>query len=426
MSPERLDAVSASQLLDSGALTAERLLAALLERIGEREPAIGAWEHIGSEGALRRARELDRNGRSGPLHGIPVGVKDIIDTADQPTTYGSPIYAGHRPTIDAAGVAATRAAGGIVLGKTVTAEFAHRKPGKTRNPLDIARTPGGSSSGSAAAVADFMVPLALGTQTTASVIRPASYCGVVGYRPSYGLMSCAGVKPSSPSLDTLGIFARSVADCALFRDALLGAPVRLPAGELGRAPRLGFCRTPFWSKVEPSAARLIEQAVSHLSGRGGEIREVELPPDIAGLSKAHRVVSSYEFASSLATERLQHAEGLSALLRDGKMAEGLGYTPEDYFGAVANLEQGRARAASLFGDLDVLLAPSVSGIAGVGLESTGPAEFSSIWTALHGPCMSIPLPERIDGMPIGLQLVARRGDDLRLAEVAEWVVHHLD
>lgn len=422
---EKLDAVAAARLLELGELTAERLLAALLERIAEREPAVGAWEHVEREGALRIARAFDRTGRRGPLFGLPIGVKDIIDTSDQPTTYGSPIYAGYRPGIDSSSVAAARAAGGIILGKTVTAEFAHRAPGKTRNPLDPERTPGGSSSGSAAAVADFMVPLALGTQTTASVIRPASYCGVVGYRPSYGLISCAGVKPSSPSFDTIGVFARSVADTALLRDALLGRPVKLPNDELGRRPRLGFCRTPFWPKVTPAAVAVLERAVAHLSTKGAEIGDVELPSHIAGLTKAHRVVASYELAGSLGTERLEHFDGLSSLLREGKMAEGLAYTPQQYFNAVAELETGRAQAGAVFGDWDIIISPSTSGIAEVGLQSTGPSEFSSIWTALHGPCLSLPLPERIDGMPIGLQLIARRGDDARLADVAAWIERRL-
>lgn len=422
---EKLDAVAAVKLLEAGEVTAEHLLASLLERIDEREPVVGAWEHVEREGALRAARAFDRSGRRGPLFGLPIGVKDIIDTADQPTTYGSPIYAGYRPGIDASCVAALRAAGGIILGKTVTAEFAHRAPGKTRNPIDPQRTPGGSSSGSAAAVADYMVPLALGTQTTASVIRPASYCGVVGYRPSYGLMSCAGIKPSSPSFDTVGLFARSVADIALLRDALQGRPVQLPGGELGNLPRLGFCRKPFWDKVMPAAAAAFERVVEHLAAKGAVIGDVALPPDIAGLTKAHRIVASYELAGSLGAERVGHLDGLSSLLREGKMAEGLAYTPAQYFSAIAELEVARANAAALFGDWDIILSPSTSGIAEVGLQSTGPSEFSSIWTALHGPCLTLPLPERIDGMPIGIQLVARRGDDARLAEIAAWIERRL-
>lgn len=413
----RLDALAQREALEAGSVSVRALLEAHLERIAEREPAVQAFAHVDAEGARRTADSLDRAGVRGLLGGLPLGIKDIIDTADQPTAYGSVIYEAHRPSVDAASVAMLRAAGAVIVGKTVTAEFAHRLPGPTRNPLDLSRTPGGSSSGSAAAVADWMLPLALGTQTTASVIRPASFCGIVGYRPTFGLMSCAGVKPSSPSFDTLGVFGRTVRDCALMRDALLGAELRLPAGE-GGALRFGFCRTPFWDRVEPRAAAAMERAVARLA-QVSAVGEVVLPDALARIAKAHRTVSSYELAAGLATERHQHPSGLSPLLRDGKMAEGLAVTPEAYVEAVAALEHARLSAADLFASWDVIVAPSVSGIADIGLSSTGPAEFSSIWTALHGPCMTIPLAERIDGMPIGLQLIAARGRDHLLFEAAE-------
>lgn len=425
ISLETLDAATAAAMMERGELTAERLVRALLDRIDLREPVVLAWEHVDAEGALAAARRLDREVRSGPLHGIPLGVKDVIDTADQPTGYGSPIYRGHRPQADAACIAVTRRAGGIVLGKTVTAEFAHRLPGVTRNPHDPTRTPGGSSSGSAAAVADYMVPLALGTQTTASTTRPASYCGVVGYRPTYGTMPCMGVKAQAPSFDTLGIFSRTLQDAALYRDVLLERPVRLPSADAGGPLRIGFCRTPFWSSVEPDTAAALEGAAARLARAGAHLVVAPLTRQMEGAAEAHRIISSYELARSLTVERLERPDGLSEVLKAGKMAEGLTITAEAFAAAVETLEQIRCGFGAFMGELDIVMAPSAAGIAGVGLESTGPAHFSSIWTALHLPSISVPLPERIAGLPVGVQLLGRRGDDVALFDAASWVARHL-
>src|ERR1700730_7576490 len=245
-----LSATELGQKIDSGAATAEAIVRAHLERIDQRDPQVLAWSHLAREAALERARVLDRGPRQGLLHGIPMGVKDIIDSWDQPTTYGSPIYKTHQPLADAATVALARGAGAILLGKTVTTEFANRHPGPTRNPHNPKHTPGGSSSGSAAAVADFQVVLATGTQTGGSVIRPAAFCGVVGYKPSFGLVSRAGVKSQSDSLDTLGFFARTVDDAALFAASITGRPALARLSEFNSAVRVGVCRTQEW----PSAA----------------------------------------------------------------------------------------------------------------------------------------------------------------------------
>lgn len=406
--------------LETGEVRAEDIVRACLDRIAEREPVLQAWACVDPALALSTAQELDRMPRRGPLHGIPLGVKDVIDTADLPTSYGSPIYQGHRPGIDAASVAAVRAAGAVVLGKTVTAEFAHRLPGKTTHPLDPLRTPGGSSSGSAAAVADFMAPLALGTQTTASTIRPASFCGVVGYRPTYGLVSCAGVKPSSGSLDTLGAFARSVEDCALLRDVLMELPPRLLRRPDG-APRMGFCRTPFWTGVESAAAARIEAAAARLAAAGAYVAGVELGPAFAPVAAAHRTISGYELARNLASERRLHSDGLSAVLKEGRMAEGLRIGAADYAQAHATLESARLAAADLLRGVDLLIAPAAGGVAPVGLGSTGAPEFCTIWTALHLPALSLPLPCGVGELPLGLQLVGRRGADAALFDAASWV-----
>lgn len=416
----RRDATVLAGMLERGETTAEAIVRDCLARIDAREAAVHGWAWVEREGVLASARALDAGPRRGLLHGIPFGVKDVIDTSDMPTAYGSPIYEGYRPGIDATAVTALRAAGGLILGKTVTAEFAHRLPGPTTNPLDVTRTPGGSSSGSAAVVADFMVPLALGTQTTASTIRPASYCGVIGYRPTFGAISCAGVKANSPSFDTIGIIGRSLDDCALVRDALMEASphaVRMP----DTAPRIGFCRTPFWSAISADCAALLESAAGALATGGAKVREVALDPIFSGLPKSHRVVSSYELARVMGTERYRSPGLISAVMREGKVAEGLALGLTDYVQAQEHLEVARQASREIFSGLDIVAAPSASGIAPVGLATTGTAEFSTIWTALHLPSLTIPLPWRIDGMPLGLQLIGRRGSDRQLFDAARWV-----
>src|SRR6266568_6337130 len=248
--PHRLLAATLARLVEGGELTAEAVVRSCLERIREREPVVRAWTHLAAEAAMAAARECDKRGKRGVLRGVPFGIKDIFDTADMPSGYGSPIYTGCRPSFDASAAALPRAAGAILLGKTVTTEFANRHPGPTSNPHNPAYSPGGSSSGSAAAVADFMVPLAIGTQTGGSVIRPAAYCGVVGFKPSYGLFPPAGMHVNTESLDTVGAMARSVGDIALFRAAMMALPYEPPAMPK-TSPRLGLCRAPHWEEAQP-------------------------------------------------------------------------------------------------------------------------------------------------------------------------------
>lgn len=417
----RRSVVDLSRALEQGELTSERLVSAIVDRIEAREDDVRAWAYFNPDQAVEEARRLDRTPRLGPLHGIPVAIKDIIDTADMPTAYGSPIYKDYRPGIDASPVAAVRAGGGLVLGKTVTAEFAHRLPGPTRNPHDLERTPGGSSSGSAAAVADGMVPISLTTQTTASTIRPASFCGLVGYRPSFGMIGCMGVRQSSPSFDSVGILARTVEDCALLRDVLLEVPTRLPSGDPGRVPRIGFCRTPFWHKVDPEAQAVLEKAVGNIAASGAQIVEVETPPAFAEVQNAHRCVSSYELVRSLTAERREHFEMLSPCLREGRLADGFQIGAERYIAAIETLEKARIAAHGFFEPFDFIVCPSASGIAPKGLGSSGVSDFCVLWTALHTPAITVPLSVRIEDMPLGLQLVSRRGSDLRLFDFAKWV-----
>jgi len=315
-----LGAREAARRLAAREISAEQLVRACLERIEAREAAVGAWIHLDPEAAIAQAKALDAGPVRGPLHGLPLGVKDIIDTVDMPTCSGSPLYAGRRPEADAACVALARAAGALILGKTVTTEFAWFHPGKTANPHNPARTPGGSSSGSAAAVADRMVPFAFGTQTAGSIVRPASYCGVVGYKPTHGTLSRAGVKTLSERLDTVGVLARSAGDAALLVGALSGRAL-LP-GPLGRAPRIRLCRTFQWASAQPETEAALEHAKRVAAGAGAEVSEVELPKSFAGLLQAQVDLMGYEAYRALASERMHHADRLSEKLKQMLAAAG--------------------------------------------------------------------------------------------------------
>ncbi|HEY8519416.1 MAG TPA: amidase [Gammaproteobacteria bacterium] len=391
-----------------------------LDRIREREPSIHAWACIEPDRVRERARALDAGPIAGPLHGVPLGVKDIIDTADLPTAYGSPIYAGHRPAADAACVAAARRAGAVVLGKTVTTEFAFLAPAATVNPHDFAHTPGGSSSGSAAAVADGMVPLAFGTQTGGSIIRPASFCGVVGYKPTFGTLPREGVKMFADSLDTVGVLARTVADAGLLVGALAsrGDLVSLPGIEA--PPRIGACRTHDWTALSPEMQERLEQAAETLARAGARVEWIELPGDFAGLGDAHAAIQAFEAVRNLARERREHAERLSALLRR-QLEEGDAVTPERYARAQSLAAACRAQLPSVFGDCDVLLAASATGEAPRGLASTGSPIMNRVWTLLHVPCVGVPAGTGPSGLPLGLQVIGREGDDARTLACAAWI-----
>jgi Asp-tRNA(Asn)/Glu-tRNA(Gln) amidotransferase A subunit family amidase len=418
----RLNECTAAEIartVAAGEARCEDVVRACLERVAEREPAVGAWQHLDPDHAIAQARALDKAGARGPLHGVPFGIKDIIDTRDLPTEYGSPIYAGHRPAADAACVALSRKAGGILMGKTVTTEFANRHPGKTRHPRDPRRTPGGSSSGSAAAVGDHMVPLAIGTQTTASTIRPAAFCGCVGYRPTWSDLRMHGVREAAGSLDTLGLIARSVEDIALYRDVLLGiAPQPIPAPP---APlRVGFCRTHLWRLVDPVYQSKLEEAAQRLGRAGASVVEVTLPPEFERVEDAHRWISSFEFSRNFTHEIEHHWEKISAALRNGRLKDGLGCSFERYVEARSFAETLRLKLDAIFADYDVLMAACSDGEAPLGLDSTGNAAFCAIWTTMHVPAITLPVFTGANGLPLGLQLVARRNDDRRLFAAADW------
>jgi amidase len=422
------DAVSAAHAaaeIRAGRLTAQALAEACLERIAAREPAVHAWVHCDPEQVLAQARALDGMPAAGPLHGVPIGVKDVIDTFDMPTRHGSPIYRDNRPTADAACVTLCRNAGMVIMGKTVTTEFANRHPGPTANPHNPAHTPGGSSSGSAAAVADGMVPLGFGTQTAGSVIRPAAFCGAIGYKPTFGEVSRVGVKLQSGTLDTVGMMARALDDLPLIRAVVLALAPHAPVRDVG-APRIGFCRSISWPALEPAYQALLEKTAGTLSARGATVVDVALPAEFAGVLAAQRRVMVYEAARNYAYEKLYHRDLLSPELRDGVLAEGDACTLADY---VAALQQGeRLRDhfdALLGGELDLLLTPSALGEAPAGLAATGDAQCNAIWTLAGTPCITLPAGTGTHGLPLGVQLIGARFGDEKLIDLAHWVAARL-
>ena len=428
MQAKPVNELTASEIVAAvaaGETTREAVMRACLDRIAAREPQVQAWTNLDPEQALHAARMADREGREGPLAGVPFGVKDIIDTQDYPTEWGTPIHRGRQPNRDAACVALTRRAGGVLLGKTVTTEFANLHPGPTRNPHDLARTPGGSSSGSAAAVADHMVPIALGTQTTGSTIRPASFCGVFGYRPTYGEHRLHGVMEASGSLDTLGILARSLDDVALWRDVLLGI-ASTPISEAERAPRIGIYRPPqSWDEVEPTTRTLVENAARDLGKAGADVRDVTLPAEFAGLNAAHRWISSFEFARNFTWEIAHHWNGISETLRTGRLADGLGCSFERYLEMKELAASCRSAFDARWRDFDIMLTASAYGEAPVGGGTFASAPLYMMSTVLHVPSLSLPVFKGPNGMPVGLQILARRHDDRALFGFARWTYRAL-
>jgi Asp-tRNA(Asn)/Glu-tRNA(Gln) amidotransferase A subunit family amidase len=423
--PHRLPATTLVRLVESDQLTAEAVVASCLDRIAEREPVVRAWSYLAAEAALARARAVDKGGRKTLLQGVPFGLKDIFDTADMPTTYGSPIYVGCRPAADASAAALPRAAGGVLLGKTVTTEFANAHPGPTTNPHNPGFSPGGSSSGSAAAVADFMVPLAIGTQTGGSVIRPAAYCGVVGFKPSFGLFPPAGMRINTETLDTVGIMARSVGDIALFRAAMMAIPYTPPVMP-ETAPRFGLCRGPHWDEAQPEGRAVLEAVADRLASAGAVIRDTELPPECAEADDIQRTLGSFEGPRNHMPELYRHEALLSARLRGEKIGRGRDLTLAVFRNAYRGAERARAAAREWANGFDAILTLPAPGQAPGGLASTGSAVFNALWTQLYMPCLTLPAGHGPDGLPVGVQLVGCRHDDTRLLEVGLWVERRLE
>lgn len=418
----RLAGISACEIalsIAKGETSAEAVVRDCLARIEEREQIVHAWAFLDPDLALRQARERDRSTVRGPLHGVPIGVKDIIDTAGMPTEMGSPIYRGHRPPADAACVAQVLAAGAVILGKTVTAEFAGMTPGPTANPHNRLHTPGGSSSGSGAAVADFMVPVAFGTQTGGSVLRPAAFCGVVGYKPTFGRYNRAGVKAAAESLDTLGLLARSIDDVALL-DSVLAGGIAPSFRSLDLPPVIGVCRTHLWPMALPETVEAIDDAAARLGAAGARVSEVTLPEAFTGLTRARELINNFERARAMGYE-WHNCRGLISERLRRCIQQGFETPRGDYVAALQLASDCRARLDALFGGLDVLLAPCVPGEAPFGLESTGDPRFQELWTLLHAPAMTLPTHSGPCRLPVGIQLVGRRFGDEKLLAVARWI-----
>jgi Asp-tRNA(Asn)/Glu-tRNA(Gln) amidotransferase A subunit family amidase len=409
--PCKLSATEMADGLESGELTPRKIAVSCLDRIRARDGDVRAWAHLDPDQVLAAVQPLP----PGLLHGIPVGVKDIIDTADMPTEFGSKIYRGHQPVTDAASVAAVRAGGGVVMGKTVTTEFAWRRANQTRNPHDPAHTPGGSSSGSAAAVADFQVPLAFGTQTGGSVIRPAAYCGVVGFKPSHGRYAIEGVKPLSRNLDTLGIFARSVRDIAFFDTALTGASHALDTGP----PRLAVF-VPFRDRLEEAGAKTMQDAARRLGAAGARVREIESIPAFDEVAAAHETIMIGEIGRALHYELENFPDILDDYYREN-IARGAAISDTDIAAALTAVAESRRKAAAVFGNAELILTPPAAGPAPEGLAFTGDPLFNKVWTALHWPCLTLPAAKHDDRLPLGVQLVAPQGGEIGLLAAAAWV-----
>jgi amidase len=414
-----LSATAIATGVADGTFTAEAVTAACLDHIAAREDTVGAWEFLDPELALTQARAIDAADVKGPLAGVPVGVKDIIDTHDMPTGMGSPIYDGHRPPENASCVALIRAAGAVILGKTVTCEFAGLTPRKTTNPHDPTRTPGGSSSGSAAAVADEMIPLAFGTQTGGSVLRPSSYCGIIGYKPSFDTFSLTGIYPAAESLDTLGLHARSLDDIELASAALLRRPFA-PIGELKKPPVVGLCKTPMWDQAQPETREAVEAAAAAMQAAGAMVRDFELPEEFEWLGELRGMINGWERADVMADEWARNRDALSKQMQ-ATIQGGLDTPYRDYVDAMHLMETCRVRTTQSFEGCDVLLTPAVDGEAPVGLAETGSPRFQALWTMLHTPSITLPTHKGSNGLPVGIQLVAPYRADRSLLGIARWV-----
>ncbi|MEW6670326.1 MAG: amidase [Thermodesulfobacteriota bacterium] len=439
MSLNKMSAVFAAAAIRSGKITSEELVRSCLDRITEAEETVHAWAYIDGEYAIKQARDADKRFKSGdsvgPLHGLPVGIKDIFDTADMPTENGTILHAGRQPVEDATAVSLLRGAGAIIMGKTVTTELAVYAPGKTANPHSPLRTPGGSSSGSAAAVAAFMVPLAVGTQTNGSVIRPASYCGVFGYKPTHGRISRYGVLSQSRLLDQVGVFARSIEDVALIAQQLMAFdnkdPDVKPKGrfDLNEAlmegpairPRLAFIKTPVWGHASEVTQDAFKGLVLQLSEN---VKEVQLPKVFDRAVDWHRTIMESDLARSFEAEYLSGRDKLSPVLCE-MIERGRKYSAVDYNKAVEAISSLNKELGVIFSDFDAVLTPATASEAPLGLDSTGSPIFCTIWTLCGVPSLSLPILTGAANMPLGAQLVASRGGDYRLLRIAKWLVNEV-
>jgi Asp-tRNA(Asn)/Glu-tRNA(Gln) amidotransferase A subunit family amidase len=434
-----LSANDAARAIREGAISTEQLTEASLARVREVDDAVRAWAFLDHEYALEQARARDaersQGKPTGPLQGIPVGIKDIFDTDDMPTEDGTPLHAGRTPRDDATAVAMLRAAGAVILGKTVTTELATYFPGKTRNPHNPAHTPGGSSSGSAAAVAAGMVPLALGSQTNGSVIRPASFCGVYGFKPTHGLIPRGGVLKLSRTLDHVGVFARTIDDIALAAEQLVGRDPRDPdtrvraripfvataAEDPPLPPVLAFVKGPAWDRAEEETREAFAELIATL---GERVFEVDTPDSSRRALDWHKTIMEAEMAANLDLEWQKGRDRLSDPLR-AQLARGREITALDYQLARARIPLINDGFDEIFERCDAIITPAAAGTAPKGIESTGDPAFCTLWTLCGMPSLSMPLMRGENGLPLGVQLVGPRDGDARLLRTARWLVGEL-
>ncbi len=415
-------AVSAAEAIQSGLCTSEQLVQDCLQQIQNRESKVHAWQYLDPDHALLQARQCDREERKGVLHGIPVGIKDIIETADMPTDYGSAIFNGHQPAADARCIKLLKNAGAVILGKTVTTEFAYLNPGPTRNPHNLQHTPGGSSSGSAAAVADKHVPLALGTQTAGSIIRPASFCGVVGYKPSFDSYPITGIHPFARSLDTLGGFARSVADLGLLAKVLGSKEFKV---ESLRPERIAMIKGPAWAAAEEETHELFQLIHELLSKNDITVQEVELPAEFDEINEAQKVIQLKECTQNLNRYYETTPDKLSEKLRLD-YEYGLAISDSAMRHAYEVVNNCKNTIAALLAENELILTPAAAGYAPLAESGTGDPVFNRMWTAMHLPCISLPVIRNAKTLPLAVQLVASFGGDSKLLASANWCENNLN
>jgi Asp-tRNA(Asn)/Glu-tRNA(Gln) amidotransferase A subunit family amidase len=390
------------------------LMLAYCERIAQREPHVHAWSHLNVESALANAQKLDSRpfGDMGPLAGLPIGVKDVIDTADLPTRYGSPIYSSHQPANDAYCVSVLRSAGAVIMGKAATAEFAHTAPPTTRNPHNLKHTPGGSSSGSAACVADFMVPAALATQTGGSTIRPAAYCGIVGFKPSFGLINRSGVKPVAESLDCVGLMARDVQDIELLLQ-ILAPGESVPLLNSGIAPKVGVYLGPHWETLEPACQSMFLKFQQRMEQCGATTQPLANDTCFEHLAQDQRLIMNFEAARALHYEFSRHSTLLSPALYEN-LTEGWSTSYAAYRSAQDRAQIARNRFSKVQQSFDLILTPSTQGTAPEGIKNSGTSLLNRSWSLLGVPALNLPIGKAANGLPVGVQLVGAYAQDYRL------------
>ena len=418
--PYELTATKAIELIKNRKLSIYEWVSSCFDRIKQKDSEVKAWIYLDEENALKKARELDELNDSSLL-GVPFGIKDIIDSSNIPSGLGTPFYENNIPSRDAGSVSIAKQSGCIFLGKTVSTELGHRGPGQTTNPHNKDFTPGGSSSGSAAAVAAMMAPVCFGTQTTGSVIRPAAYCGIVGYKPTYGDFDKSGILPNSPTIDTLGLMTRSVEDVSLFRSILLEEKIIKPKKIDLKKIKIGFVRTPHWDKADISTQNNLEKFIEKLRVEKFDITDLNLNQIISKADQLHLDISGYEFKRSISYERFNHYNELSDQLRSGRLNDGYQVTNKLYKAAIKNLSILKNEIDEVFNQLDLIITPSAPGEALKGLGYTGSPMFNTTWSLSGNPCITLPLFKGLQNLPIGCQLVTKFGNDNELLDYSKTI-----